>query len=266
MGRSVHRVYHKSCDQSPSTRRDEEPLTAVRTNSESFTRTFRRQKRKDHPSASPEPPVRAPKTKERSHSVRQTRSRDQTSSKDFTVRRGIDYGDIDSGEECINVAVPQDALSLIKAERGGKKRVTNLSTTISSIMSTIYPAGILQPSFPQVLIHFHNIYRLHHSHSHTELYVSSSHHSCYRDLQHVIMCLPVFKGGCVLFEIATAWTLLVVTIPRSSVSMSVSICYYIRMQFSDISNSKHFSPARLIIHSTSQAEDKILLLCLPHQL
>jgi hypothetical protein len=146
MGRSVHRVYHKSCDQSPSTRRDEEPLTAVRTNSESFTRTFRRQKRKDHPSASPEPPVRAPKTKERSHSVRQTRSRDQTSSKDFTVRRGIDYGDIDSGEECINVAVPQDALSLIKAERGGKKRVTNLSTTISSIMSTIYTY-----SFPQHL-------------------------------------------------------------------------------------------------------------------
>jgi hypothetical protein len=66
-------------------------------------------------SASPEPQAKATKRQRRTCPTRQTRRVAKSSGRGF-ARPGLPYGDSDSGEECINVALPQYILDRIQAE------------------------------------------------------------------------------------------------------------------------------------------------------
>jgi hypothetical protein len=92
--------------------------------SERSARALRREKRKEHPSASPEPRVKAVKPvkkQKRNRPARQHRS--VKSSDKGCVRPGLPYGESDSGEECINVALPQYILDRIKAEEEEDQKI-----------------------------------------------------------------------------------------------------------------------------------------------
>jgi hypothetical protein len=71
-------------------------------------------------SASPEPPSKAVKKQKRTRSTDQTRRVAKPSGKSF-ARPGLPSGESDSGEECINVALPQYILDKIKAHEEEKR-------------------------------------------------------------------------------------------------------------------------------------------------
>jgi hypothetical protein len=83
--------------------------------SERAARAHRRQQKKDHPSAAPEPPVKAIKKQRQKRSVPKPRRTTKPPSKGC-ARPDLSYGESDSGEECINVALPQYILDRIVAE------------------------------------------------------------------------------------------------------------------------------------------------------
>jgi hypothetical protein len=78
-----------------------------------------RQKRKEHPSLSPEPQAKVVKKEKRTRPTRKTR---RVAKPPNSARPGLPYGDSDSGEECINVALPQYILDRIVAEEEEERR------------------------------------------------------------------------------------------------------------------------------------------------
>jgi hypothetical protein len=89
--------------------------------SERAARAHRRQKRKDHPSAAPEPPVKAIEKQRQKRSVPKPRRITKPPAKGC-ARPGLPYGDSDSGEDCINVALPQYILDRIVADEEEERR------------------------------------------------------------------------------------------------------------------------------------------------